>query len=87
MTTFRRFGRRFSVPSTVQILHELRALSAREDARVRCANEDGLPKTARWEDIVAHRTQFATASGSKEGQMFDPTQSRIAMGRIGAPKK
>jgi hypothetical protein len=65
MSTFRRFGRRFSVPSTVQILHELRALSASEDARVRGANEDGLPRTASWEDIVAHGTKLETASGSK----------------------
>jgi len=62
MTHFRRLGRRFSVPSTAQILHELRALSANEDARLRCANEDGLPVTASWEDIVAHRKQPETAS-------------------------
>jgi hypothetical protein len=60
MTTFRRYGRSFSVPSTVQIMRELRALSANEDARMRCANEDGLPSTASWEEIVAHRKTYPT---------------------------
>jgi hypothetical protein len=63
MTYFRRFGRRFSVPSTAQILHELRAFSASEDARMRCAEDYGLPKTAPWEDIIAHRRRTETASG------------------------
>lgn len=54
MTTFRRYGRSFSVPSTVQIMHELRALSAMR------ASEDGLPSTASWEEIVAHRKTHPT---------------------------
>lgn len=62
LTYFRRFGRRFSVPSTAQIAHELRAFSASEDARLRCAHEHGLPGTASWEEIVAHRTLLETAS-------------------------
>ena len=60
MNHFRRFGRSFSVPSTLQILHELRGVSASEDARMQCAEEDSLPATASWEDIIAHRTQRAS---------------------------
>ena len=55
MTHFRRFGRRFSVPSSLEIAHELRALSADENARERCAEEEGLLQTASWDEIVAHR--------------------------------
>ena len=53
MAHFRRFGRRFSVPSTVQIAHELRAFPVNGEAKVQGANEDGLPGTASGEDIVA----------------------------------
>jgi hypothetical protein len=42
----------------MQILHELRALSADEDARMRCANEDDLPETTSWEEIIAHRARL-----------------------------
>ena len=62
MSHFRRFGRRFPVPSTVQILHELKVLSAGEDARTRCASEHALPATTSWEDIIAHRLQLETLS-------------------------
>lgn len=62
---FRRLGRRFSIPSTAQILHELRALSANEDARMRCAKDHDLPDTASWEDIVAHRAGLETDSRNR----------------------
>jgi hypothetical protein len=44
-----------SVPSTLQISHELRVFAAQDDARLRCVAEEGLPVTASWEDIIAHR--------------------------------
>jgi hypothetical protein len=59
MNQFRRFGRRFSVPSSLQVLHELRALSAEQNARERCAEEDGLPAAASWEDIIERRQTLA----------------------------
>ena len=46
MNHFRRFGRRFAVPSSLQIAHELRALSAEENVRIRCTKEEGLPEAA-----------------------------------------
>jgi len=52
-----RFGRRIAIPSTVQILHELRVLSAQEEGRKRFAIADGLPETATWADIGAHRAR------------------------------
>jgi hypothetical protein len=55
MIYFRRFGRRMPVPSTLQISHELRAFSAQDDVRIRCAAEEGLPITASWEEIIVHR--------------------------------
>jgi len=55
MSQFRRFGRSFPMPSSLQVLHELKALCAEEDSRERCAEEDGLPRSASWEDIIARR--------------------------------
>ena len=56
MNHYRRFGRRFSVPSSLQIAHELRVLSADENARERCAEEEGLPQTASWDDIIGRHS-------------------------------
>jgi hypothetical protein len=59
MDHFIRFGKRIPIPSSLQILHDLRMLSADEDARARCAEEDGLPRTASWEDIIRRRQSLA----------------------------
>lgn len=56
MDHFRRYGRRFPVPSSLQIAHELRVLSADENARERCAEEAGLLPTASWDEIIGHRS-------------------------------
>jgi hypothetical protein len=62
MAYFRRFGRRIPVPSTLAISHDLRALSADENAREHCAEADGLSSASSWEDIVARRRALAVAS-------------------------
>ena len=59
MDHFIRFGKRIPIPSSLQILHELRMLSADEDARVRCAEEDRLPRTASWKEIIGRRQLLA----------------------------
>ena len=59
MNHFIRFGKRIPIPSSLQILHELRVLSAEEDTRTRCAEEDGLPRTASWDDIIGRRQLLA----------------------------
>jgi hypothetical protein len=55
MITFTRFGRRLEIPSTTQIRHELRAISAAEDIRQECAQAEDLPAQSSWDDIYAHR--------------------------------
>ena len=55
MDHFRRYGRRFPVSSSLQIAHELRVLSADENARERCAEELGLLPTASWDEIIGRR--------------------------------
>jgi len=55
MSHFQRFGRRFPVPSTLQILHELKVLSASEDAKTSAT-------TTSRDDIVADRLQLETTS-------------------------
>ena len=59
MNQFRRFGRSFPVPSSLQVIHELRALITEENARERCAEEDGLPAGATWETIIERRQTLA----------------------------
>jgi hypothetical protein len=60
--TFVRYGKRWPIPSTVQIMHELRAFSAEEDVREECAAKEGLPIAAGWDEIYAHRTAAAAAT-------------------------
>jgi hypothetical protein len=60
-TSFVRFGRRIPIPSTAQIRHEIRVIGERRE-RERCATGDGLPPTASWDDIIAHRVAAANAT-------------------------
>ena len=57
-----RFGRRIAIPATVQILHDYRVFAEEREVRERCADAEGLPMTASWEDILAHRAGSTTAS-------------------------
>jgi hypothetical protein len=59
-----RFGMRVPIPSTVQILRELRVFSAEQNVRELCAEADNLPASASWEEISARRLQ-----GSKESSL------------------
>jgi hypothetical protein len=56
-----RFGRKIPLPSTLQIVHELRAFCAEEDIRERCAEEDGLPVASSWNAICVYRAGKGTA--------------------------
>lgn len=61
MNPFVRCGRRLPVPSTTQILHELKAFSAEEDVREECAAKEGLQTDADWDAIYAHRAATIAA--------------------------
>jgi hypothetical protein len=69
MAGFNRFGRRIGVPSSLQIRAELRALVADERARELCAELDGLPDSATWQDIIKNRQRMATAAEDAPGQL------------------
>ena len=54
-----RFGRRIALPSTRQILHELRVMMNQDDAKLRAANEShhgGAEPTAKIDALEAERS-------------------------------
>jgi len=57
MTIQHRFGRNLSLPSTTQIIHELKMFSEYEDARLACAKIVGAPDNATWQEIHDRRLQ------------------------------
>ena len=61
MAHFRRFGRNTRVASSLAISQDLKALWADEKARGFCAEADGLPNTASWDEIVVRRRELAVA--------------------------
>ena len=73
MAHFRRFGRRKPLPSTLAISHDLMALWADEKAREFCAEADGLPGAASWEEIVVRRRALAAAP-----KRFDADDTRVS---------
>ncbi len=65
MAQLYRFGRRIRLPSTIQILHELRAFSAQEDARQLHLADAAVPETV---SAVSMEAAGATKAVSSPGQ-------------------
>jgi hypothetical protein len=59
--TIVRFGRRITLPSTVQILHDYRVFAEEREVRELCAAELGLSLDASWSEIVVRRQHAAPA--------------------------
>jgi hypothetical protein len=58
-----RFGRKISIPSSLQIRQELRLFCLVENTRSLCAEAEGLQPAATWDEIDAHRAGvLATAA-------------------------
>jgi hypothetical protein len=61
MNNDRYYGRIFKVPPIQQIRAELRAFIAVDDVRELCAEAEGLPLDASWDDLAARRAEVAAA--------------------------
>jgi len=59
MTIKSRFGRNLSLPSTKQIIHELKMFAEYDDARLACAKIVGAPDNATWQEIRDRRLQMS----------------------------
>jgi len=57
MTIKQRFGRPLPIPSTKQIIHELKVFAAYENARQACAKVVGASNNATWQEIHVQRMQ------------------------------
>jgi hypothetical protein len=65
-TSYVRFGRRVSIPSTAQIRHEIMVFGEQRE-RARIAALEGLSPASSWDDIVAHRVAAANAARAAAG--------------------
>jgi hypothetical protein len=50
-----RFGQKIALPSTRQLIHELKMLAEYETARLACADKIGASPNSTWEQIRDHR--------------------------------
>src|ERR1051325_1016176 len=61
LQSYIRYGRRIQLPSTVSLKHELRALIAEENVRELCAEAEGLPLSASWNEIESRRRPLSSS--------------------------
>lgn len=61
MRSYIRYGRRVQIPSTVQVKHELRVFIAEENVRELCAEAEGLPPSASWNDLESRRRALSAS--------------------------